>query len=294
MKTTQLAVLAIAAAMTAHADFSYTQTRKTTQGSMGMAGGPQTTKHFLKGQKMRVDIGNDNAVIIDFDAQTLTSINNATKTYSVKKFSEMGQAMGESGVEVKLDVKETGQKKVINGFNSSELLMTMDIDSADARQSGMKMQMEISTWISPDVPGAQELRAFYQKNGARIPWAAIAGQGANPGMAKGIADMQRKLAGMGGVPVLQVVRTKAGGAGAPQITPAQQQQMAQARAQMEAMAKQGGPAAAAAQQALGRMGAVPGAGGGGVLFEISNESSGFSTNSIPDSVFQVPSGYTMQ
>ena len=64
--------------------------------------------------------------------------------------------------------------------------------------------------------------------------------------------------------------------------------MAQMRAQMEAMAKQGGPQAAAAQQALARMGA---ASGGGSLFEITMESSDFSTGSIPDSVFAIPAGF---
>jgi hypothetical protein len=65
--------------------------------------------------------------------------------------------------------------------------------------------------------------------------------------------------------------------------------MAQARAQMEAMIKQGGPQAAAAQQALARMGGA--APGGGALFEITMESSGFSASGIPDSVFAIPAGF---
>jgi hypothetical protein len=65
--------------------------------------------------------------------------------------------------------------------------------------------------------------------------------------------------------------------------------MAQARAQMEAMVKQGGPGAAAAQQALARMGGAPAA--GGALMEVTMESSGFSTSSIPDSVFAIPTDF---
>jgi hypothetical protein len=65
-------------------------------------------------------------------------------------------------------------------------------------------------------------------------------------------------------------------------------------AQMEAMKKQGGPQAAAMEQAMARMGAARGAmgGGGGSLFEMTMESSGFSTSSVPDSVFEIPAGYT--
>ena len=46
--------------------------------------------------------------------------------------------------------------------------------------------------------------------------------------------------------------------------------------------------AAMAEQMLARMG---GAAGGGSLFEVTMESSGFSTSAIPDSVFVVPGDY---
>jgi hypothetical protein len=161
----------------------------------------------------------------------------------------------------------------------------MEIDSPQMSQSGMKMQMEIDMWRSSDVPGAQELKAFYQKNGARFPWAAM-GSGGASGMQKAIVDAQRKMADAGGVPLLQIVKVKSavGGAQSAQM----QQGMAQARAQMEAIIKQGGPGAAAAQQTLARMGA---ASGGGALIETTMESTDFSTSGIPDSVFAIPAGY---
>ena len=43
------------------------------------------------------------------------------------------------------------------------------------------------------------------------------------------------------------------------------------------------------EQAMARMG---GMGRGGNLMEITTESTGFSTASIPDSVFEIPAGYT--
>ena len=139
---------------------------------------------------------------------------------------------------------------MINGFNASEMVMTMDVDSPQMSQAGMKMQMEIDIWRSSDVPGAQELRTFYQRNAPNFPWAAMGG-GAG-GMQKAMVEIQRKVAASGGVTLLQTVKAKAagGGAQAAQMQPA----MAQARAQLEAMIKQGGPQAAAAQQALARMG----------------------------------------
>ena len=97
----------------------------------------------------------------------------------------------------------------------------------------------------------------------------------------------RKVMKSGGVPVLQIVRSKM--LGGPSVNPQQQAQMDQARAQLQAMSQAGGARGAAAQQALQSMAARGGGAGGGS--EQTSESSGFSTNSIPDSVFAVPAGY---
>jgi hypothetical protein len=201
------------------------------------------------------------------------------------KFSDLGGMMKSTDIDAKADVKETGQKKIINGFNASQMIMTMEVDSPQMAQTGMKIQMEIETWRSSDVPGAQELKAFYLKNANSFPWTAMGGGVA--GMQKAMADVQRKMATSGGVPLLQIVRVKSPGGG----TQAAQMQkgMEQARAQMEAMIKQGGPQAAAAQQALARMGGA--ASGGSSVFETTTESSDFSSSSIPDSTFAVPAGF---
>jgi len=288
------------------ADFSYTSTRKTTGGAMAAAAGgavPSSTKYYYKGEKMKVDNG-DTAEILDFDAKTITSVSNSRKSYTVRSFNDLGAQANQAGVTAKIDVKETGQKKAVNGYNASELVLTMDVDSPQTRQLG-KMQMEMDLWISPDVPGASELRAFYQKNAGNFPWAAMGG-GGNQSMTAGIADMQRKIAEMNGVPVEQVVKIRAAGGAAaapaaPQLNAGQQAQMAQAMEKLKALQAQGGPAAAAAAQAMARMGNIPGAGGaapatgaGNSLMEITMDSSGFSTSSIPDSVFVIPADYQKQ
>jgi hypothetical protein len=223
------------------------------------------------------------ATIVDFDAQTITTLNKTERTYSVTKFGDLGQAAKQTDIDAKIDVQETGQKKTINGFSASETVMTMEVESAQTKQAGMKMQMEMDFWRSSDVPGAQEVTAFYRRNGASFPWSTLVGSGAG-GMQKAMIDAARKMAGSGGVTLLQTVRTKSAGPGAD----AQAAQMQKARAQMEAMIQQGGPAADAARQALARM---PAMGAGGALFEITMESSDFSTASIPDSAFAIPAGF---
>ena len=286
MKLARIVILSLAAGLVVRADFSYIATRKPAAGQA--AAGGQVTKHYLKGQKIKIDTGGT-AIVMDFDAQTVTTINNNSKTYSVKKFSDLGDALKQSDVDLKIDIQKTGQTRNINGYNASQAVMTMDVDSPQAQKAGMKMRMEMEIWVSPDVPGSQELHAFNERNRARFPWAALAG-GGNPGMQKAMLDLQRKMAEMNGVPLLEVMKMKSGGneAQAAQM----QQGMAQARARLEEMQKQGGPGAAAAAQALARMGAMS-PGSGGSLFETTVESSGFSTAAIPDAVFAIPAGYQM-
>lgn len=274
MKTIRITLLALACTLAAHADFSYTQTRK--GGPAGAAAGDAATKHYFKGQKMAAENSGISS-IVDLDAQTVTNINHATKTYTVMKFSDLGQAMKSANIEAKSDVKQTGQKKNINGYNAVEVVMTMAMDNPQVAQSGMKMTMEIDMWLSPDPPGAQEMSAFYRRNLDKFPWAAMGGGGANSGMQKAMGDMQRQIAQLGGVAVLQVIKMKPGN---------DAQGIDQTRAKLEGMKKAGGPQAQAAEQALARMGA------GGSLFEVTMESTGFSTASVPDSVFAIPAGYT--
>jgi hypothetical protein len=270
----------------ARADFGYTMTRKG-----GPGGGSGDTKYYYKGQKMKTDSGTT-ATILDFDAQTITTINNTQKTYTVRKFSDLGEGIAAAD-NVQADVKETGQHKTINGFNASQMVMTVQMD-----MQGMKAQMDMEIWVSPDVPGGQELHAFHQRNASKYPYTAMA-QGANPGMRAAMANLQKKMAGLNGVPVLEVVHMKMGGEAAAQPGQAAQAaqgaaqsdpRMAAARAQLEQMAKQPGPAGEQAKLALARMGGASSGGGGGGM-DITMEAGSFSTGSIPDSVFAIPAGY---
>jgi hypothetical protein len=292
------ALAALSTAVAARADFSYITSRKTTGGTMAaMAGGAADgiSKTYLKGQKLRSDNG-ETATIIDFDAQTITTINGRQKTVSVKSFNDIA-AGKPNDVTATISVKETGAKKTVNGFDASELVMTMDMDSPEMRQMG-KLQMEIDMWLSKDVPGAGELRAFYRKNMEKFPWAALSGGAGNQGMQAGMANLQHKIAEMDGVQVLQVVKIKAAGSAAgapamPQMTPEQSAKMADAMAKLQAMQKQGGPGAAIAAQAMARMGGVQSgaAASSNSMIEMTLESSGFSSDPIADSVFAIPVDY---
>jgi hypothetical protein len=278
MRLTHLLWIALAASMAARGDFSYTMTSKS-----GMGGG-QETKTSIKGQKMAIDNANT-TTILDFDAQTVTRINKSQNTYTVTKFSDTGSALANASVTA--DLKETGQTKNIGGFDAKELVVTVDMDMG----RGMTSQAEMHMWVSSAVPGAAERRAFYKKNASNFPWMAM-GAGGNPAIAKTMADLQRKMAALDGMPVMQVIKVKMGGAagGGGGVPADKQAQMDQARARLEQMAQQPGPQGDAAKQALARMGAASGGGAGGI--EITMEESNFSTAAVSDSIFAIPSGFT--
>lgn len=282
--------LALAASLAARADFSYVTTVKSTGGMMaGAMNG--VTKSYFKGNKMKSDHG-DNATIIDFDSQTVTHVNNKQKTYTVVGFDAVGghmDAIRKSGAEITIDVKDTGQRKNINGFDAHEVILSMDMDSPQARQAGMKMRMEMDLWISSAVPGAADARAFFQRNAARFPWSALATGGGSQNTPSGLAELQRKMATMDGVPVLQVMRMKSAGNDAQMAQV--QEKVAKACAQMEAMKAKGGQQATMAEQMMARMNCNSGAGGAGTLFEATTEASEFSSAAIPESVFAIPAGY---
>lgn len=305
--TASLCAAALAATLTAHADFSFSKTQKVTGGAMAaMAGSAanRESKSYFKGQKA-AEVASDSTILMDFDAQTITTINKVQKTYKVQKFSDLANAAGGANGDMSVDVKETGQTKTINGYNAKESLVTLDLDFAMGRGPAMKMAAEIEVWRSTDVPGSAEMRAFYQKNAANFPWAAMMGAGGNQSIQRAITQVQKKLAESDGMVVEEVIRVKpAGGPGPqaaqtpqmPQLTPEQQAKMEAARAQMEAMSKQGGAQAAAAQRAMAAMGAMgrgPAAssGAGNALIEITIDNTGFSTEAVPDSEFVVPSDY---
>jgi len=269
MRVSILGFAALAAfSFTARADFSYVTTIKS-----GAPGGGSVTKHYIKGNKMKIDTG-DTSLLTDLDAQTSTMVNHAAKSYTVAPLVLAGTAPQKTGMEVKADVKETGQQKTIAGFKCRQVLMTMAIGGQ------MPMTMENEMWVSTEVPGAAELRAISTR---MVEKGIVPGGGAGPNQ-KMMADLQKQMSKVDGLPVLQITRMKSGD---DEKSKQMQAQMESMRVQMEAMKKMGGQQAAMAEKALANM---PKA-GGKYLMEITSESSAFSTAAIAASEFAIPAGY---
>jgi hypothetical protein len=234
------------------ADLSFDQTAKITGGAMmgvmRIAGAfskqarePIVTHVYLKGDRM-AHFTRDTAQITDLSNETITNIDFQKKTYSVVTFAEMARAMAELGqkmtgqsgekpeVSMKVDVKATGQTRQISGFETREIVLTVEMETTDPK-SGAKGSMLTTSnmWIAKDVTGYEQMKAFHERMAKKMAWAPGANLGpmaaGDPGLMKGMAAAAKEAAKLEGAPLLQVVRM--GMKGMPATAEAGSQQPAQ-------------------------------------------------------------------
>ncbi|MEN6605069.1 MAG: hypothetical protein ABFD86_21895 [Bryobacteraceae bacterium] len=329
------------------ADLSYDQTAKITGGAMmGMmrfagafskqAREPIASHVYLKGDRM-ASVTADTAQITDLANETITSIDFKKKTYSVVTFADMAKAMAALGqnlkdeskaeVNMKVDVKATGQTREISGFATREMLMSMEIETTDPKSGNKSTILTTSNmWIAKDVGGYEQVKAFYQRMAQKMNWVPGANlgpmAGGNASMMKGMAAAAKETAKLDGAPLLQVVRMSMKGMGGPdeagsgqQAQPTEQRPAPEAKQQEEApsigsvlggrLGRLGGfgrrkkpqqeeqqqPAQQPAQQQAPQQQQQAAGSAQGVLMETTIEMTGFSTAGVDSSRFDVPAGF---
>jgi hypothetical protein len=324
------AIFLVAACLPALADFSYDQTSKITGGMMaGMmkfagafskqAREPMVNTVAVKGDRM-VHWSAHHASVIDVDKETITDINFDKKQYSVMTFAQMKQMMDEmsqkiksspdaqkADVQFKVSVKDTGEKKQIAGFDTHEMLLTMEMEGAD-KESGNKggMNMTADMWLAPKSAGYNEIADFYKRMGKKLDWApgGMGMMGGRPDMAKGMAEVYKEGAKLNGMPVFQVVKMGVHAEGQPQNgqaaqapPPQQQDQQADKPSIGSVLGGFGGFGKKKKKQdqteSGGEAGAAPQGSGdaSGSLMEMTIEMSGFSAAAVDSSKFEVPAGF---
>ncbi len=336
MKRSLLAVLLCGSASLVRADFTYQETTQMTGGSMlsmlralgpltRAAREPIVSTHIVRGNRMAT-VTKDRVSIIDMDKENITTIDTAKKTYSVMTFAEMKQAMedaakrmqgrqkskgGEKGDDVqakfKISAKATGQTRTLQGLSAKEMLITMAMESTNAK-TGDSGAMEVSTdaWYAP-VPGYGEVKEFHKKmavklgntfgSGMQQISQMAAAQGGQANMSESMEQVAKELAKIDGVPVESVVKMGASGTTAGGSTSAAQPEPEEK--------KSGSPSIAGA--ALGRLGGfgrhrkddqakddAPSSSqqsGSGPLMEMTMNLTSFSSGAADASKFEVPAGY---
>ncbi len=339
------AICAVLSGTTLLADFSYEQTSQMTGGFLtkmpAMLGGnkmrePQRSTIVVKGNRL-AHIYADHASIIDLDKETITDIRFKDKAYTVMTFAEMKQMMesmqakskdpNTPDTEFAIDIKKTGQSKVVAGMKADETVMTFKMKSTDPR-SGKEATMTMinDMWLVKSVPGYEEVHEFYKRMGQKASWMSAGGSsmpmaGPAAGMSQAMSAAMKNADKMEGVAVLHVMRMNPEGM---ETGDAQAQGQAAAQQQQQQQPPPQTAEQSAASAIAGRFGRGLGAGLGGLrkkkgdqqdapppaqqqptdkpapaspgdnsLMEMTIESGAFSNAPVDASKFEVPAGFKL-
>lgn len=345
-------------------DFQYQETTQITGGSlMGMMkfashfskqakdiGAPVVSSVYLHGNRMaRVDP--QTIEIIDLDAETITNVDMQKRTYTQMTFEQMRQQFDQAvqqakeqqakqkaapppsqpqnpdnvQVSFKVNVRNTGTTKQVNGVSADESILTMQMigtDTTNGQQGAFAMTNDM--WMAPEIPGYDELRDFQKRfavklgetfSGSNLTASLTAMQ---PAAAQGMTDMVKEMSKLKGIPVEQIMRMGATTNGEPlpaaSEAPLPPSSSGPDMPSGQEVAQQTASSAIASK--LGGFG-IGGFGGFGhkkqaqapppaddsstasqqtptstVLMESTTEMSGFSSSPIDSGKFAVPAGFT--
>ncbi|HUG80365.1 MAG TPA: hypothetical protein VML01_01795 [Bryobacterales bacterium] len=192
--------------------------------------------------------------LIDLDEEKVYEIEFNRKRYRVKTFAEVREEMrkaaeqiaksqpgkepqpggqGEKAkeVEVSLDVRETGERKNINGFDCREVVVEVKaFERGKSLESAGGMVMASNMWLGPELPGTDEVADFYRRYAEKLDlFSAMGPPSAQMALLEGMYPMMKDAiqkfqeVDMKGSPILTVMTFQAV-AGEEQRQQAQQQQ----------------------------------------------------------------------
>lgn len=192
-----VAVLALASTQALRADVrSEEKTKFQLAGALGrvvnMFGGKAaregvTSTTAVKGNRMMTTFGDSTGQIIDLAEEKVYDLDLKKKSYKVTTFAELRRQMEEAKkraeeeakkeqpqqaqqdpnakqYDIDFDIKNTGEKKDVNGFSTSQSIMTITIreKGKTLEQSG-GMVLTSDMWMTPAIPALKEVAEFRTK-----------------------------------------------------------------------------------------------------------------------------------
>jgi hypothetical protein len=191
----------------------------------------------VKGDR-KVTMNESSGQIIDLSEEKVYALDMKKKTYEVTTFEEMRREMREARekaereaekeggqgqqeepgkpakeYEVDFDVKETGQKKAIAGYDTRQLIMTVTIrEKGKALEEGGGFVMTADSWMGPRIPAMQEVSEFDMRYWKQLQGPEAAGMSAQqvaammamfPLVQKAMDRMKQEGTKMDGTPLAQ-------------------------------------------------------------------------------------------
>jgi len=190
----------------------------------------------VKGNR-KMTTSDKTAQIIDLTEEKVYELDLSKKTYTVTTFADIRKQMEEARrkaaeqasreqpkqaapssetpqYEVEFDLKESGQKKAVNGFDAREVIMTISVHEKGkpvAQNGGMVMTS--NTWLAPKVPNVSEVADFDRRFAEKLALPTMidaqqmaAAMAMYPMMADGMKRMQAENVRLDGTPVLTIVK----------------------------------------------------------------------------------------
>jgi hypothetical protein len=155
--------------------------------------------HIVKGNRMASITGNSEQ-IVDLDEEKVYDIDLKKKTYKVTTFDELRRQMmadqqrasdrakkepdaepsrpaaDEKQMDVDFNVKQTGQTKRINGFDTHEAIMTITLrEKGKTLEQGGGMVLTSDLWLAPPIPEMKEIGQFQIRYAEKLAGPMLAG-----------------------------------------------------------------------------------------------------------------------
>ncbi len=312
MRRLVFAALLCAPAGFVRGDFTFQETAQITGGilvdastALGpLSGGssePIVSTNILKGNRMAT-ITEEHISVIDLDQETITDIDSAKKTYSIRTFAELKQAMedsrrfarqtaagersGDGRAPFNVSANVTGKSKNVQGLIASEMVITMTSDGRNAK-SGDTADIEttIDAWYAA-VPGYGEVKEFDKKMAAKFGDSFGSGieqfahmavaQAGGANMNEGIGEVAQALSKIDGAPVESVFRISGS---LPNVAPARLGEVGRREKNDEPHEQPQQTRVPAGQMYSG------------TLMELTMTLSGFSSRPVDTAKFEIPAGF---
>jgi hypothetical protein len=194
----------------------------------------------VKGDR-KASLNADTGQIIDLAEEKIYNLDLKRKTYTVTTFAELRRRMEEAkkkaeenaqkeqskdqakpepaktenNLEVDFDVKNTGQKKTINGFDTHEVVMTITMrEKGKTLEQGGGLVVTSDMWMAPKIAAMNEIAAFDLRYAQKLYGPMVAGASPEemaaalalyPMMAPAMARMRTEGAKMNGTAILTTV-----------------------------------------------------------------------------------------
>lgn len=183
-------------------------------------GGVSTSTTYIKGAKMRTEtvVGKATQVtIFDLDAQKMYAFEMGKKDADVHSLAQLQSEMAKA-VEVsamKMSFTPNKQTKQIAGRAATGYDMSMTIPtSMGGGEMKMTLTMTGPVWIVKDAPGSADWANFYRQAADKgFVFGDPRVVKGNPGQAKAMAEMYRKMADAGGIAYETEMTMKMDGSG---------------------------------------------------------------------------------